>query len=965
MPSLRALEALYDAAGRREDLFRNLAAQRAAAQDPAAKERVLARMAALAAELGRLDESVALWKELLAARPRNEEALAALEDLYERLERWADLAQHLRLRVQATVDRREIGRLNDKLGLVLGTRLGDPSQAVQSYKAVLDTDPRNRRALEALRDIYAAQGEMDALAGIYRRLVPLQEDALGVKRARLELAEVLLRSGNKRDAVEQGKLAFDIEPHQAEELVRIEDIFRQAGAAQEGVRAAEARAALLAAQGGPAEAVPAWLAVAELWKGQKRTDAAAAALEKVLDLDPANRTAYEELRQLHADAGNWRAFARVCDLFAPQVADPAEKLAVLKEVAGIHEKKLGQKEMAFLAWCRALAEAPGDAETLAAAERLAVETEALDELGAVLEQVAEETRGMAKARLLLHLGKLRDEKLDDADGAEAAYRRALEADPSSPEALEALTLLFKRRGRVRDLVITLEQKLEAAAGLDEKKAMLLEVAKLYDAEMKDVEEAITALRRILELDGSDRAALAQLSGLFRREQRWQDLAQVLSRARDLAATDEDRIAFQLQIAALDENEIGDDEAAVEAYRTVLGLDDRSREALGGLERLYTKLDRFAELNRVYERQIALAADDPREQARILAKSAGIHDEKLHDPRSAIQKNEAILGIDGGNLPAVKALERLYRDAREWDKLIPVMQHHITLVQDRREQVALEVAIGEVWWKELSRVDRAEAIFNHALQLDPESREAVSALGRLYERSGNWNLALDMLRREARVAGGKDAVDAHVRIGAIFEDMLQDPASAQGRVRAGAAARPGLPPRHPGAEGDRRARARSRPLPRDAHRRGALRPGGGGEDPPLHRGRPRLPGGARRPRPGGALLRGGAEADARATPRRRGRSPTSTSPQTRWADAERVLDGDRRRCSRRAATRRSCAASPTGRATWRRSSGTATRRSRATGAPTSSTPPTSRRWRGSGTCSCRSSSGRRRSGSSRP
>ncbi len=771
LPSLRALEALYDAAGRREDLFENLRAQRAAATDPVAKERVLARMAALAAELGRLDESVALWKDLLVSRPRHDEALVALESLYERLERWADLAQHLRVRVQATVDRREIARLNDKLGLVLGTRLGDLSQAVQSYKAVLDSDPRNRRALEALRDIYAAQGDTDALAGVYRRLVPLQEDASGVKRARLELAEVLLRGGNKREAIEQGKLAFDIEPHQAEELVRIEDVFRQAGAAQDGVRAAEARAALLAAQGGPAEAVPAWLAVAELWKAQKRGDAAATALEKVLELDPANRTAYEELRQLHAEAGNWRAYARVCDVFAPQLADPVEKLALLKEVAGVHERKLGQKEMAFLAWCRALAEAPGDPDALDAAERLAAETKADDELDAVLEQVSEEARGMVKAKLLLRLGKLRDEQRDDAEGAEQAYRRALEADPASPEALEALTHLFKRRGRVRDLVITLEQKLEAAAGLDEKKATLLEVAKIYDAEMKDVDEAIAALRRVLELDGADAAALEQLSALYRREQRWQDLAQVLSRARDLAAGDEARVVFQLQIAALHENEIGDDEAAVEGYRTVIGLDDRSREALAGLERLYTKLDRFAELNRVYERQIALA-EDPREKARILAKSAGIHDEKLHDPRSAIEKNEAILKIDGGNLPAVKALERLYRDARAWDRLISVLQHHLTLVQDRREQVALEVAIGEVWWKEMSRVDRAEAIFNHALQLDPESREAVSALGRLYERSGNWNLALDMLRREARIAGGgKDVVDVHVRIGRIFEEML--------------------------------------------------------------------------------------------------------------------------------------------------------------------------------------------------
>jgi tetratricopeptide (TPR) repeat protein len=680
--------------------------------------------------------------------------------------------------VQATVDRREIARINDKLGAILGARLGDLSQAVSSYKAVLDTDPRNRRALEALRDIYAAQGEAEALAGVYRRLIPLQEDAAGVKKVRLELAEVLLRAGNKREAIEQAKLAFDIEPHEAQDLVRIEEVFRQAGAAQDGVRAAEARAALLAAAGGPAEAVPAWLAVAELWKAQKRPDAAAAALEKVLELEPPNRTAYEELRALHVEGGNWRAFARICDLFAPQIADPSEKLALLKEVAGIHEKKLGQKEMSFLAWCRALGEAPGDAEALQQAERLAEETEALDELAAVLEQVSDESRGMVKAKLLLRLGRLRDERLDDADGAEAAYRRALEADPASPEALEALTQLFKRRGRIRELVITLEQKLEAAAGLDEKKAMLVEVARIYDGEMKDVEEAITALRRALELDGADAPALEALSTIYRREQRWQELVQVLSRARDLAADDRARIAFQLQIAQLEENEIADDEEAVEAYRTVVGLDENDREALAGLERLYTKLDRFAELNRVYERQIALA-EDPREKVRILAKSAGIHDEKLHDPKAAIEKNEAILRIDGGNLPAVKALERLYRDEKLWDRLISVIQHHLRLVTDRKEQVALEVAVGEVWWKEMARVDRAEAIFNHALQLEPESPEAVSALGRLYERSGNWNLALDMLRREARTAGaGKDAVLVHVRMGKIFEDMLQDLSNAK-------------------------------------------------------------------------------------------------------------------------------------------------------------------------------------------
>jgi len=793
LPSLQALEALYESAGRKEDLVSNLAAQRQVAGDGASRERLLARQATLVAEQGRPEEAVDLWRELLGLRARHEDALAALEELLQQLERWSELAAHLRVRIAATVDRREVTRLNDKLGWLMGVKLGDPAQAIQSYKAVLASDPGNRRALEALRDIYAAQGDLEGLAGTLRLLIPRQEEPSGVKRIRLDLAEVLVRAGQKLAAVEQGKLAFGIEPHTVEELVRIEEVFRSAGAAADGIRAAEARAAALAESGGPAEAIPAWLAVAELWTLQKRPDLAAAALEKVLALDAGNRPAFQQLRALQSAAGNWRAYADLCLLFAPH-AEAEERLALLKEVAVLREQRLGEKHMASLAWNRVLGEAPGDEQALAQCWRLAVEAKDQDTLAVVLEDAADKARGMVRAKLLLRLGALLDAPpLDDPEGAENAIRRALEADPSNPEALDALSGLFKRRGRITDLVIALEQKLESAAGLDEKKALLLEVSKLYDEVIHDVDEAVAALKRILELDGGDPAALEALASLFRREHRWGELAATLARARDLAGDDAARLAWQLQIAGLNENEIGDDEAAVEDYRTVLGVDDMNPAALAGLERLYTKLDRFAELNRVYERQVQLSTD-PAEQVRILARSAGIFEEKMHDPARATGQNEAILRIDGGNVPAIKALERLYRDQGLFDRLLTVLDHHLKLLTDRKEQVALMVVIGDVWWKEMSRVDRAEATFSQAIQLDPESRQAVGALGKLYERSGNWNLALEMLQREARIAGAsRDAVDIYVRIGAIEEDMLLDLAAAKEAYGKALALDPGCLP----------------------------------------------------------------------------------------------------------------------------------------------------------------------------
>ena len=601
------------------------------------------------------------------------------------------------------------------------------------------------------------------------------------------------------------------------------------------------------------------------------------------------------------------------------------------------------------------------------AERLAVETEALDELGAVLEQVSEETRGMAKARLLLHLGKLRDEKLDDADGAEAAYRRALEADPASPEALEALTLpLQAPRPRPRPRH---HARAEARGGGRARR------------EEGDAPRGREALRRRDEGRGGGhhrapphpRARRLGRGPRSRSSPRCtgaSSAGRTSRRSCPAPATSprptRTRIAFQLQIAALDENEIGDDEAAVEAYRTVLGLDDRSREALG---RARAALHEARPLRRAEPG--LRAADRPRRGRPAGAGRGSSRRARASTTRSSTiraapsQKNEAILAIDGGNLPAVKALERLYRDASAWDKLIPVMQHHLTLVQDRREQVALEVAIGEVWWKELSRVDRAEAIFNHALQLDPESREAVSALGRLYERSGNWNLALDMLRREARsAAAARMRVDVHVRIGAIFEDMLLDPASAKDAYGRALQLDPGCLPAIRALKGiAERERDRDRYLEmliEEARYVPEVE-----EKTRLYTEVGRVYQEERDDRDQAARYY--EEALKRTAGHPEAARPLSDIyvAQTRWADAERVLEAMVDLLGQDGRRRRSCAARATGSATWRRSSRTATRRSRATGARTSSTPPTSPRWRGSGTCSCSSSSGRRRSGSSRP
>ena len=79
-------------------------------------------------------------------------------------------------------------------------------------------------------------------------------------------------------------------------------------------------------------------------------------------------------------------------------------------------------------------------------------------------------------------------------------------------------------------MVALEQQLEAAASIEGRKAILREIARVYDERQQNPEEAASALLRALELE-PDEETLRVLTELYRRQQRWPDVANALLRAR--------------------------------------------------------------------------------------------------------------------------------------------------------------------------------------------------------------------------------------------------------------------------------------------------------------------------------------------------------------------------------------------------------------------------------------------------
>jgi tetratricopeptide (TPR) repeat protein len=572
LPSIRSLEALYEHAKASDKLLRVLELQRELVQGPE-RERVLTKMATVSSEgLANVDHSISLYRELLDKNARNEQAFEALSVLMDRANRAEDLKDLLTWKLQFTVDPRELVRLNDRLGRVLLERLNRPEDAIGPFKAVLDRDGRHKGAMEALRDIFDRLERRDDLVIVLKRLIPLQETASGGKQIRIRLAELVAQTARREEALDAARRALEVDPHTVEELDRLIAVFTGLKAWPDAVRTLELKSALLQAAEDISGAGQAMFEVADIWRGPaNKIENAGAALEKVLEIEPSNRQAYEQARTLYQQLNDWRAYAQVMDRYLPNLVTDDEKVAALREMARVQEHRLGAKHVAFLQFCRAVQLVPADDATREEVERLADETSSYDELAAVYEEIAETVpRGPLAERLYLTLARVQDTKLDDAEAAEVALRHILEFDPTNETALGRLAAMFARRGQSRNYILSLEQTLEAASTLERRKEILREIARVYDEQQEQPDEAEGALIRALELE-PDLDTFNLLATLQRRQGNHQAVASTLLRMRDIASTPEERARFQVEVALVHERDLGDDEAAVLGYRQALGV----------------------------------------------------------------------------------------------------------------------------------------------------------------------------------------------------------------------------------------------------------------------------------------------------------------------------------------------------------------------------------------------------------
>ena len=768
------------------------------------------RLAGIDDRLGDVDQAAQAYYKVLSIDPADADALAALEQLFTRTQRWKDLIGVVERRVEQVVDARDREGLYATMAQIYDERLGQPEEAVSAYKKVLELEPASERALKALDALFTRQkmwGDLaenleaqlslastdEAQLEFMLRLAALRESEMGLVDVAIEgYRQVLERAPTNADALAALERLGKDPRYELTIADLLEPLYRHIGDWQRliGVHEVQVRRADDASR-----RVELLHQIAQLYEDSAGDlGSAFATLARALKEDPASEGTQQQLDRVARATGRFADLATAFQDLAATIEDPALASALTMTSARVQENDLGNVDQAIALYRRVLEIDPLNLAAAEALERLFRTTERYQELSVILQRKSEILEEASdKKDALFQAAAIEEDVLSRAPAAIAVYNKVLEIDSDDLRAIDALIRRYLDLAQWQDLLGVYARKADLVAEVDEKKGIYYQVGAVYERELGDVPRAIDTYAKILELDPDDLQALSRLDVLYEQAHNWSELLSVLTRESEMTADPNEAISFQYRIAELYEKHLDDVSRAIELYREILqrqpdheptlraleGLKDGDKDPLGAaavLEPVYEATSDWPKLIRVHEAQVRRAAD-AFQQVDLLHRIARLHEDALGDHASAFDTYARALPLDDGNEQTLGNLERLAMAVNRWPQVTQLYDAQLDKLAggDNRERfVELGLRAAQIFEVQLEDVDAAIARYKRVADVDSENLTAIQSLDRLYATSERWAELAAVLAREAEIGQSPDEIlELKYRLGQVQQSRLGD------------------------------------------------------------------------------------------------------------------------------------------------------------------------------------------------
>jgi tetratricopeptide (TPR) repeat protein len=683
-------------------------------------------------KLGDNGAAITRYQRVLDVEEYDPDALDALDRLFRAEQRWDLLGDVLERKIRQSDDPAARAELKFRLGYLQEVSFGQPDEAISHYKEILAAQPQHPGALEALERLVAAEDHRLEISDVLEPLYEAREDwakLVGILEGRLALSEDPLESSalhQRVAALQEARLGDAPAAFQS---------WSQALRRTPEDPALGAQVSRLAARCGRwAEAAALYEEIADALYGPDRVEAllqaagwrraqlnqpreAEEVLRRVLAEDGENAAAMTALEELYTEAGDAEALYGLFDHKVHTLYDPAQRKALLQEMARLASQDLRDDERAIDAWRRLRESDDADLDALAALQALYARAARWEELLEVLDRRAELADDNAqRVALRLQMGEVARDQLGDPARAIDAFRYALDLSPGHAAALEALEALYEGAQEWMSLQEILVKRLQFADGDAAVIAHNRKLARLSEERFEDLDGALEGYRQILAIAPQHPEALAELERLYRKGERWYDLLEIYQQRLDATQEQGARLQLHVAISELAANQLHDMATAKSHLQEVLAADPNNVGALGVLGSLYLADGEWDKALEINARQIEHTADAAALSRLYLTRGQMVVDH-FDDLAEATRCLREAVALDPHHREAADALKAHYERTGAWAALLELQ---------RAEVARLDPAARVQPYLEMARVAREK------LQ-DPD--QAVLALEAAWEASG--------------------------------------------------------------------------------------------------------------------------------------------------------------------------------------------------------------------------------------
>ncbi len=589
------------------------------------------------------------------------------------------------------------------------------------------------QALEEQARLHRSTGDLESALDIVRNELATDPPIARRMKLQSELAQLLTELGREPEAVVAAYLdMLSVEPDQTEALAGIE---------------------------APARALEMWDELARAFRGA-----------------PATPRNLEVLAEALAKIAEWSELAEVKRKQLEAATSPADKARRASELAAVFERELGDTEAAIrmLVIAQAAQQDPARQQELV---RLLRAANRHAELAAVLERELPTVMPTETDRviaILLELAELRDKHLDKKSEAIQAYEAVLERNPSEPTAAAALETLYEQTGRDRELARVLEVRAEATQDPAARGALLARVANLR-ANRNDIEGSLAAYSASFAADPASREVFTAFERVCYKAERWAIAMQLYEQAIrhvEGGASRAYRLGdLYLRRGNVQLNFLGQPEEAIASYQKVIEVDSQPQAAVKALDELCKVRNDYQSLITAYERRAEYQKDTQRktDALRTAAALADTH----QGGRASVKFHKKLLALDPKDHATQQKLEAFYDTNQDKSGLVEVLKMQLAAAKEPDEQIGLLKKIARASEEEARDVVTATEYYQKVLDLKENDRDALDALGRIYESTEQWAEFIDITRKQIKVTSDRNTrALLYFRCGSVLEAKFQ-------------------------------------------------------------------------------------------------------------------------------------------------------------------------------------------------